>query len=216
MTNTVTYNNAEDLLNNFYEDYSERHIKLYLKLTRYISLVLYINIRYNIELHKPRICIEKFSYESDKLWSKIIYFILYLNTNTIQSRKIIYQYIHIGGYVNLIKYWYDKIIKNDKFESDKKYYESYTFYDATKSDSVYEAKKDIHITNALYFIINNVYGSDYNLCKTMLKYLINESKISNNIIIQFSNYLNNLNRDPCLETERKIDIYNLIYDFISY
>jgi hypothetical protein len=214
MVDVFTRQNAIDVLFNFSKVYTNDEKKLIWKLVRYVNLIIYIKLEYGIELHCPRSSIEKFTYESDKLWSKIIYYLIYINNNDNQSLQLIYEYIIIGGYVNLKKYWYDILPKKENYNHELIYYTD-TSYSKLKSCKPYsDSTMDFCIINVLYYIKNNVYTMDDNLSKIMLEYIINKNNITKIIKIKFIDYLNSSYIDPCRETENKMDIYNLLYDYI--
>ena len=214
MTDDISRHNVNDVLINFSESYSNDEKKLFWKLIRYISLILYIKLDYSIEIHRPRSSVEKFTYESDKLWSKIIYFLIYLNTNDIKSALLIYKYIIIGGYVNLKKYWYDKLPKKENYNNELLYYTESTYYRLKTLKPFSDSTIDLYIIHALYYIINNVYIEDHYLSKIMLEYIINKNNITKNMHTKFNEYLGSPHIDPCRENENKLDIFNLIYDYI--
>jgi len=214
MVDVLTHQNAADVLINFSHVYTNDEKKLLWKLVRYVNLILYIKIEHSIELHYPRSSIEKFTYESDKLWSKIIYYLIYLNTNDIRSQQLIYKYILLGGYVNLKKYWYDILPKKEIYNQELIYYIDSSYYKLKSYKPYSDSKIDLCIINVLYYIINNVCPKDNNLSKIMLEYIINTSDITKIIQNKFINYLNSSFIDPCRENESRIEIYNLLYDYI--
>jgi len=214
MADVLTHQNATDVLIDFTHVYSNDEKKLLWKLVRYVNLILYIKIEHSIELHYPRSSIEKFTYESDKLWSKIIYYLIYLNTNDIRSQQLIYKYILLGGYVNLRQYWYDILPKKENYHQELVYYMDNSYFKLKTYKPYSDSKIDLCIINVLYYIVNNVYTKDNNLSKIMLEYIINTSDITKIIQNKFINYLNSSFIDPCRENENKIEIYNLLYDYI--
>jgi hypothetical protein len=211
-TTVLSRHSAKDLLIDFKNIYSDNEKKLYWKIVRYISLIIYIKLEYSIEIHYPRDSFERFTYESDKLWSKILYYMLYVNSKEVKSIQLIYKYITIGGYVNLIKYW-SNILSNIS-NIEKIYYTETTYFRLKTEKSNYNTDTDNCIISALYYIIYNIYSDDSILSKTMLKYIIRDYDINSDMISKFSNYLNSSYIDPCRETENKIDMYNLLYDYI--
>ena len=84
MNDVITRQNATDPLINFSEIYPDDVKRLLWKLVRYINLIIHVKLEYDIELHYPRNSVEKFTYQSDKLWSKIIYYLIYLNKKDIK------------------------------------------------------------------------------------------------------------------------------------
>jgi hypothetical protein len=217
MSEDFSPQNANDLLINFSDTFTDDEKKLLWKLIRYLSLTLYIKLDYNIEIHHPRSSVEKFTYESDKLWSKIIYYLIYLNTSDIKSIKSIqsiYKYIVIGGYVNLKKYWYNILPKKENYANELLYYSDTTYYKLKTYKPFSDSTIDGCIINVLYYIINNVYNKDEYLSKVMLEYIINKNDITKKLQTKFINYLNTPYISPCQESENKMDMYNLLYDYI--
>jgi hypothetical protein len=214
MDDVIIRQNATDPLINFSEVYTDDIKKLLWKLVRYINLIIHVKLEYGIELHYPRNSVERFTYESDKLWSKIIYFFVYLNTKDIKSLQLIYKYIVIGGYVNLKKYWYNILPKEQYYNNELLYYENTTFFKLKACKPFSDSSEDLCIINALYYISNNVYSKNDNLSNIMLEYIINKNNITKILQIRFNDYLNSSYIDPCKETEKRYDIYNLLYDYI--
>lgn len=214
MADVLTRQNAIDVLINFSKVYTNDEKKLLWKLMRYVNLIIYIKLECNIELHCPRSSVEKFTYESDKLWSKIIYYIIYLNNNDIQSLQLIYEYIIIGGYVNLKNYWYNILPKKENYDNELLYYTDTTYFKFKLYKAFSDSTIDLCIINVLHYITYNVYSIDEYLSIIMLEYIINKTDITKILQTKFINYLNSPYIDPCRESENKIDMYNLLYDFI--
>jgi hypothetical protein len=214
MSDVLTRQNTIDVLINFSEVYTDFEKKLLWKLMRYVNLVIYIKLKCNIELHCPRSSVEKFTYESDKLWSKIIYYIIYLNTNHIQSLELIYKYIIMGGYVNLKNYWYNILPKKENYDNELLYYTDTTYFKLKSNKPFSDSTVDLCIINILHYIAYNVYSTDEYLGMIMLEYIINKTDITQILQTKFINYLNTSYIDPCRENENKLEIYNLIYDYI--
>lgn len=214
MVDGLSRHNAIDLLINFSKVYSDNEKKLLWKLIRYVNLIIYIKLEISIELHCPRSSVEKFTYESDKLWSKIIYYIIYIKTNDIKSLQLIYKYIIIGGYVNLKNYWYNILPKKENYNNELLYYSDTTYFKLKTIKLYRDSIIDSCIINVLHYISNNVYTRDDILSIIMLEYIINRMDINKILQTKFINYLNSPYIDPCRESENKIDMYNLLYDYI--
>jgi hypothetical protein len=207
-----------DKLKNFNIDENN---KIYLILIRYILLI--IQMKYNdiIELHSPRNTTEYFTYTSDKMWSKIIYGMVYLNEvfqkKETVSYNVLFHYIHVGGCVNIIKYWYHhlreiKYTEIDAVKKDIKYHMQSTSYSISCDYNNINYLYDKIISQSLYGIRDFINLNNDNIYIYMLQFILNDNNIDNNLIIEYKKYLNNSYINSCRESENREDIINLIYD----
>ena len=214
MAEVINKYNAIDILKDF--DTLPNNI-IYWKLIRYIILVLQVKQNISIELHPPRNTTEFFTYISDKLWSKIIHGMSYILLNPVDNdynpKQIynLFHHIHLGGSVNLIKYWYfqlhnKKYTEKIEIKYELSYYIEETHIVYNNNNYKYYENIDKIITNALSHIARMIKINDTIdetvLYYTMLKYIIKED-IPISIFNTFTHYLNSPYIDPCIETEAK-------------
>jgi hypothetical protein len=195
---------------------------IYLKLIRYIILVIEIKLSDSIELHLPRNTTEFFTYNSDKYWSKLIYAMNYI-TKTEKDKinfTILLHYIHVGGYVNINKHWNVHLIEKGYLKSkvvkDDIDYHSKTTRNILRI-SAYDANLIIDriITSCLYSIREHIESND-DMYYHMIKHILNENSvnISRNLIHKYENYLRGSYHNVCTESENKYDMLNLFYDIM--
>jgi len=190
----------------------------YLILMRYLLLVIQLKIKDSVELHLPRNTSEYFTYQSDKLWSKIIYAIMYINENNDpMCYNNLLHYIHVGGCVNLVKYWFyhlndKKYSEKELVRSDIKYHMQSTGYSLYYDSYNFHLKFDKIITECIFYIKDYINLNNDDIYIQMLTYILNSEMVSNNLLTDYKKYLNRSYIDPSNESLNKYDMLNLIYD----
>lgn len=200
----------------------ENHI--YLQLIRYIILTIELRLNDSIELHLPRNSKEFFTYNSDKYWSKLIYALRYINKVEIAKNinyTILLHHIHVGGYVNIHKYWKSHLtekgyMNNTTVINDVEYHNSTTY--SVLNSSIYNVNLVIDkiLTKSLYDIREHIHSDDDAIYYYMIKHMLddNTNNINKNFVNKFKNYLNASYSNPSRETEDKYDMLNLIYEIM--
>jgi hypothetical protein len=207
---------------NMFKLCKENHI--YLQLIRYIILTIELRLNDSIELHLPRNSKEFFTYNSDKYWSKLIYAMRYINKIDIVKKMnytILLHHIHVGGYVNIHKYWNVYLtekgyMNNTTVINDVDYHYSTTYRVLNKSIYDVNLVIDRIITKSLFDIREHIHSDDDAIYYHMIKHMLddNTNNINKNFVNKFKNYLNASYSNPSRETEDKHDILNLIYDIM--
>jgi hypothetical protein len=199
--------------------------QIYLQLIRYIILTIELKLKDSVELHPPRNSKEFFTYNSDKYWSKLIYALRYINKKNEIAKNLKYaillHYIHVGGYVNIHKYWHVHLsekgyMNNTIVVNDIDYHYSTTYRVLNKSIYDVNLVIDKIITKCLFDIREYIYSDDDTVYYYMLKHMLDENtnNINKNFVSKFKNYLNTPYSNPSSETENKLDMLNLIYDIL--
>jgi len=208
---------CHDMLSTF--NLEENHYILV--IIRYVLLVLQVKLEYNVEIHLPRSSNEMYTYHSDNIWSKILFAMFYIKLNKEIDNGLLFNYIHIGGSVNLIHHWYSKFIQkgitnNKKIQEEIRYYMIST--DAAFKDVnllTYLAIDNI-IKRSIYHIKDSIFIDNYMvLIDEMLSFIVKEKKVTDKIYTLFSNYLIKPFNNPCIDTENKIEISILLSNYVN-
>lgn len=187
-------------------------------MIRFCAIMLDISHDISIEIHTPRNTTEFFSYTSDKYWAKIINGIDYLENNPYPFKDELLNKIHLGSKNNLIMYWYP-ILKNLKYLNIYNLQSEISYYSCSielilelkekKNNLIYNTLLSIDqtICDALWI----VYKSKIHIytCYELLK-LIKLNCTDSYVLENFYLHLISKYDNPCIETENRIEIVDLI------
>ena len=187
-------------------------------MIRFCAIMMDLLHEISVEIQMPRCTTEYFSYTSDKYWAKILNGMYYLENNVHPSKHEMLNKIHIGSRNNLVLYWYP-IIKNIKYlnhhilQSEINYYccslQTIIELKDRKNNLIFNALLSVDqiICNALWLI----YKSKIQMytCYELLE-LITPKIIDSTVLEKYYSYLISKYNGPCIETENRIEIVNLI------
>ena len=187
-------------------------------MIRFCAIMIDIIHDVSLEIHMPRNTTEMFSYTSDKYWAKIINGLDYLENNPHPSKHELLNKIHLGSKNNLIVYWYPILTKLKHFNQYNLQSEINYYCCSLQTILELKEKKNNLIFNTLLSIdqiiceaIWLIHKSKLQIyaCYTLLK-LITPEYIDSYVLEKYYIYLISHYDGPCIETENRIEIVNLI------
>ena len=187
------------------------------QIMRYVSVIFRISYGLSIEIHTPRNTNELFTYYSDKYWAKIIYG---LSTN--YSTKTMLQKIFDGSVINLKQYWYPILLQNRYLSRNSIKYEigyylhntDYLFIDEKQREEYKIISKENKILSEVLNYVINIKTIKKNDCIHLLRFFCKYSKLDDNIIEIFYQYIIAPETDPCSECENREDIIVLLENYM--
>ncbi len=198
-----------------YENFDEELKKECWFYVRFSNIILNFFEGTCIELHKPRSSKELYTYNSDKLWSMVInimnmYKKIGKNDKDIYTTDYLFEVIHNAGGLNFLRYWgkiFNRSVKINEFIDDIKFY----LYSSQKARNMVKyTNNEYRIISLFKYIRYEKISFDY--CKFILSYVINNNQLTDKKINMVYTYLTSKYIDPCVESENRRDIINLLYD----
>ena len=221
-----------DLLNDYKKLSSIEQKELWI-IMRYVCVILKIKYNTCVEIHQPRNTTEFYTYSSDKYWVKIFYGLLYLKLYPSSSMIEMWIYIHKCSADNLLKYWYPilsrkKYVTMTEHNITIKYYlYSVVMIHKILKDKPYNeetmnifkilVEEDKCISQLLCYINSSkftVYNNNREITNYFLNYIPFKNPINDELRTHFFNYLMSPINDPCIESENKNELTELIYDYL--
>ena len=181
---------------------------------RYFNIYYEIKTHTSWEIHIPRNSKEIYTYCCDRFWAKIIHGINHMIEYPDCYLQELQEVIHLGSRYNLIYYWYPILIYNKNTELN---YSNEIKYYLYSLDMALELKnknfhnflsEDVFISEILYNIEPTI---NKNKCIELLKNLI--TNYDQKLIDRFYNYLTGNINDPCIETENRDELVNIILSY---
>lgn len=184
-------------------------------IMRYVCLILKMFHGISIEIHIPRNSTEFYTYNSDRIWAKIL-----SGLSPDKSHKTMLQKVFSGSHDNLKQHWYPILFQNNYLT--KNYITIEVSYYLNKQHLLYatDAQKEGYekilnqnktVANILNYV-SKIKSITKESSLYLLKYICRYEKLNNDLINKLYIYLTHPPTDPCHESENREDILVFLDD----